>query len=79
MKPLRYPKTQLFENPGPTHMNLLFYTSTTFFSYNIISTHQYNQLRCLMKFTPTIILKLFCVFFHSLDPSPIKKKKKKDS
>lgn len=63
MKPLWYPKTQLFDNPGPTHMILLFHKSTSFFSYDIASTHQHGQLRYLMEFTPTIILKHFCVFF----------------
>lgn len=57
--------TALWESRSHPH-NSTFYKSTTFFSYDITSTHQHGQLRCLMEFTPTIILKLFCVFFSIL-------------
>lgn len=61
MKPLWYPKSKLFENLGPTHMNLLFYKNTTFLSWSTVSSHEYVQAWYLIESTPTIILKLFCV------------------
>lgn len=58
MKPLWYPKTRLFKNPDPIHMNLLFNKRIDFFlSYSTISTYQYAQPRRLIESTPTVILK----------------------
>lgn len=37
------PKTQLSENPGSTHMNLLLYKSTTFLSSSFVPSHQSIQ------------------------------------